>query len=223
MSSATDRQHPAAGRARGLPINWLKRSGNQCDPLRACRSPGPPDPARAGHPPGLAASTRSSARPLRERPGRPSRRPLRPLVPRQHRERDSRTQCAALTGSGQHQLWRGSHRRHGLRAGPARNLGHLRPRLRHRSEATKKPARAALAGSQGNGPATIAVLAGGLDQDYTSGNADLAAAIRANGLTLSELPQERHLQGPDSCRGNALSQPLQGLPAWSKPVGGPAR
>jgi DNA processing protein len=48
--------------------------------------------------------------------------------------------------------------------------------------------RAALAGSQGNGPATIAVLAGGLDRDYPSGNADLAAAIRANGLTLSELP-----------------------------------
>jgi DNA processing protein len=48
--------------------------------------------------------------------------------------------------------------------------------------------RAALAGSQGTGPATIAVLAGGLDRDYPSGNADLAAAIRANGLTLSELP-----------------------------------
>jgi len=48
--------------------------------------------------------------------------------------------------------------------------------------------RAALAGAQGNGPATIAVLAGGLDRDYPSGNADLAAAIRANGLTLSELP-----------------------------------
>ncbi|WP_028275360.1 DNA-processing protein DprA [Arthrobacter sp. I3] len=48
--------------------------------------------------------------------------------------------------------------------------------------------RAALAGSQGNGAATIAVLAGGLDRDYPSGNADLAAAIRANGLTISELP-----------------------------------
>jgi hypothetical protein len=36
--------------------------------------------------------------------------------------------------------------------------------------------------------ATIAVLAGGLDRDYPSGNADLAAAIRANGLTISELP-----------------------------------
>lgn len=48
--------------------------------------------------------------------------------------------------------------------------------------------RAALAGSTGEGPATIAVLAGGLDRDYPSGNADLAAAIRANGLTLSELP-----------------------------------
>ena len=48
--------------------------------------------------------------------------------------------------------------------------------------------RAALAGSQGGGPATIAVLAGGLDRDYPSGNADLAAAIRANGLTISELP-----------------------------------
>jgi DNA processing protein len=49
-------------------------------------------------------------------------------------------------------------------------------------------ARAALAGSQGIGPATIAVTAGGLDRDYPSGNADLAAAIRGNGLTLSELP-----------------------------------
>jgi DNA processing protein len=48
--------------------------------------------------------------------------------------------------------------------------------------------RAALAGSTGEGPATIAVLAGGLDRDYPSGNADLAAAIRANGLALSELP-----------------------------------
>ena len=48
--------------------------------------------------------------------------------------------------------------------------------------------RAALAGSQGDGPATLAVLAGGLDRDYPSGNADLAAAIRGNGLTLSELP-----------------------------------
>jgi DNA processing protein len=48
--------------------------------------------------------------------------------------------------------------------------------------------RAALAGHQGDGPATIAVLAGGLDRDYPSGNADLAAAIRGNGLTLSELP-----------------------------------
>lgn len=48
--------------------------------------------------------------------------------------------------------------------------------------------RAALAGAVGDGPATIAVLAGGLDRDYPSGNADLAASIRANGLTLSELP-----------------------------------
>jgi DNA processing protein len=48
--------------------------------------------------------------------------------------------------------------------------------------------RAALAGRQTPGPATIAVLAGGLDRDYPSGNADLAAAIRANGLTISELP-----------------------------------
>jgi DNA processing protein len=48
--------------------------------------------------------------------------------------------------------------------------------------------RAALAGHQGTDAATIAVLAGGLDRDYPSGNADLAAAIRANGLTLSELP-----------------------------------
>ncbi|MGY4541199.1 DNA processing protein [Arthrobacter sp. UYNi723] len=49
-------------------------------------------------------------------------------------------------------------------------------------------ARAALAGGQSNQPATIAVVAGGLDRDYPSGNADLAAAIRGNGLTLSEMP-----------------------------------
>jgi DNA processing protein len=48
--------------------------------------------------------------------------------------------------------------------------------------------RAALAGTVDEGPATIAVLAGGLDRDYPAGNADLAAAIRANGLTVSELP-----------------------------------
>ncbi|MBU8867846.1 DNA-processing protein DprA [Paenarthrobacter aromaticivorans] len=48
--------------------------------------------------------------------------------------------------------------------------------------------RAALAGSTGDGPATIAVAAGGLDRDYPSGNADLAAAIRANGLIVSEQP-----------------------------------
>lgn len=48
--------------------------------------------------------------------------------------------------------------------------------------------RAALAGSRGDGLATIAVMAGGLDRDYPSGNADLAAAVRSNGLTLSELP-----------------------------------
>jgi DNA processing protein len=48
--------------------------------------------------------------------------------------------------------------------------------------------RAALAGSAGEGPATIAVLAGGVDRDYPSGNADLAAAIRGNGLTISEFP-----------------------------------
>ncbi len=47
--------------------------------------------------------------------------------------------------------------------------------------------RSALAGHQGAGPATIAVLAGGLDRDYPAGNADLAAAIRETGLTLSEL------------------------------------
>ena len=57
--------------------------------------------------------------------------------------------------------------------------------------------RAALAGSTGEGPATIAVLAGGLDRDYPSGNADLAAAIRANGLTLSELPPAT---APTRCR-----------------------
>ena len=48
--------------------------------------------------------------------------------------------------------------------------------------------RAALAGSQGEGLATFAVLAGGLDRDYPSGNTDLAAAIRGNGLTLSRAP-----------------------------------
>lgn len=48
--------------------------------------------------------------------------------------------------------------------------------------------RAALAGYSGDGAATIAVTAGGLDRDYPSGNADLAAAIRANGLTVSEQP-----------------------------------
>ncbi|MBU8869206.1 DNA-processing protein DprA [Paenarthrobacter aromaticivorans] len=46
--------------------------------------------------------------------------------------------------------------------------------------------RGALAGSTGEAPATIAVVAGGLDRVYPSGNADLAAAIRANGLILSE-------------------------------------
>ena len=48
--------------------------------------------------------------------------------------------------------------------------------------------RAALAGFTGDGPATIAVAAGGLDRDYPSGNADLAAAIRIHGLTVSEQP-----------------------------------
>ncbi|MEV8150460.1 DNA-processing protein DprA [Arthrobacter sp. NPDC080073] len=48
--------------------------------------------------------------------------------------------------------------------------------------------RAALAGAIGEGPATIAVAAGGLDRVYPSGNAELAAAIRANGLIVSEQP-----------------------------------
>ena len=49
--------------------------------------------------------------------------------------------------------------------------------------------RAALAGSVGMLPATVAVVAGGLDRDYPSGNADLATAIRSNGgLAVSELP-----------------------------------
>ncbi len=48
--------------------------------------------------------------------------------------------------------------------------------------------RGALAGSTGNGPATIAVAAGGLDRVYPSGNADLAAAIKADGLIISEQP-----------------------------------
>ncbi|MFK4637192.1 DNA-processing protein DprA [Paenarthrobacter histidinolovorans] len=48
--------------------------------------------------------------------------------------------------------------------------------------------RGALAGGTGNGPATIAVAAGGLDRVYPSGNADLAAAIKASGLIVSEQP-----------------------------------
>lgn len=46
----------------------------------------------------------------------------------------------------------------------------------------------ALAGFQGDGPATIAVTAGGLDRDWPSGTTELAASIRAGGLTLSEIP-----------------------------------
>jgi DNA processing protein len=48
--------------------------------------------------------------------------------------------------------------------------------------------RGALAGSTGSGPATIAVAAGGLDRVHPSGNADLAAAIKASGLIVSEQP-----------------------------------
>lgn len=48
--------------------------------------------------------------------------------------------------------------------------------------------RGALNGFTGEGPATIAVVAGGLDRDYPAGNSDLAAAIRANGLVVSEQP-----------------------------------
>ncbi|MDI2036837.1 DNA-processing protein DprA [Paenarthrobacter nitroguajacolicus] len=48
--------------------------------------------------------------------------------------------------------------------------------------------RGALAGSNGNVTATIAVAAGGLDRVYPSGNADLAAAIKATGLIISEQP-----------------------------------
>ncbi|MFJ4264609.1 DNA-processing protein DprA [Paenarthrobacter nicotinovorans] len=48
--------------------------------------------------------------------------------------------------------------------------------------------RGALNGFTEAGPATIAVVAGGLDRVYPSGNADLAAAIRANGLIVSEQP-----------------------------------
>lgn len=47
---------------------------------------------------------------------------------------------------------------------------------------------AALAGSKGDGPATIAVVAGGLDRDYPAPLSDLGAAIREKGLTLSEVP-----------------------------------
>ena len=48
--------------------------------------------------------------------------------------------------------------------------------------------RAALAGARGDGPASIAVIAGGLDRDYPQGNSSLADGIRANGLILSEMP-----------------------------------
>jgi hypothetical protein len=49
--------------------------------------------------------------------------------------------------------------------------------------------------ARATGPATIAVLVGGLDHDYPAGNADLAAVNRANGLTLSGLPRERPRPG----------------------------
>lgn len=48
--------------------------------------------------------------------------------------------------------------------------------------------RGALAGNTDEGPGTIAVMAGGVDRIYSSGNADLGAAIQAHGLVLSEFP-----------------------------------
>lgn len=48
--------------------------------------------------------------------------------------------------------------------------------------------RAALAGARGDGPSTIAVVAGGCERHYPAGNADLADRILTNGLILSELP-----------------------------------
>jgi len=87
--------------------------------------------------------------------------------------------------------------------------------------------RSALAGGRGTGPGTIAVLAGGLDREYLSGNADLAAAIRANGLTFSELPP-----GTAPTRYRFLQRKLQiyvldrlhglgGIPASATPGGTP--
>jgi DNA processing protein len=49
-------------------------------------------------------------------------------------------------------------------------------------------AKAALAGSAGDGPATIAVVASGPDRDFPAGNSNLANAIREKGLTVSEMP-----------------------------------
>lgn len=48
--------------------------------------------------------------------------------------------------------------------------------------------RAALTAGNDLAPATIAVVAGGADRAYPSGNADLADAIRGRGLILSEQP-----------------------------------
>jgi len=48
--------------------------------------------------------------------------------------------------------------------------------------------KAALAGASGEGPATIAVVAGGCDRIFPSGHSDLGDAIQANGLLLSEMP-----------------------------------
>lgn len=47
---------------------------------------------------------------------------------------------------------------------------------------------AALAGAKDGLPATIAVVANGLDRSYPSGNFQLADDIRAKGLILSEVP-----------------------------------
>ncbi|MEO3931312.1 DNA-processing protein DprA [Micrococcaceae bacterium Sec7.4] len=47
---------------------------------------------------------------------------------------------------------------------------------------------AALAGAKDGLPATIAVVANGLNRDYPAGNATTAEAIRAKGLILSEMP-----------------------------------
>uniref|UniRef100_UPI003F49A0BE DNA-processing protein DprA n=1 Tax=Paenarthrobacter ureafaciens TaxID=37931 RepID=UPI003F49A0BE len=86
--------------------------------------------------------------------------------------RDSTSYGAAVTGDMAHEL-----ARRGICI--VSGLGYGIDAHAHRS---------ALNGFAGEGPATIAVVAGGLDRDYPAGNADLAAAIRVHGLIVSEQP-----------------------------------